>query len=72
MFSSRADAPLIKKAFSYVSEQVAKVSDPILKDNDVNSDRIEDLIWQVAISANIFKTLTEQITELLTETKTEK
>ncbi|MDY3929832.1 MAG: DUF1836 domain-containing protein [Clostridia bacterium] len=52
-----------QKAIRYVSEQVTKVSNPILNEED-DPDRINDLVWQLAISANIFKTLTEQMTVL--------
>lgn len=53
-----------QKAFKYVSQQVTNVSSPILSADLYNPERVEDLIFQLAISANIFKTLTEQITDL--------
>ncbi len=56
-----------QKAFLYVSEQVSKVSTPILEEN--KPERIQDLIFQVAVSANIFKTLTEQVIDLTKEKK---
>ncbi|MBQ2968231.1 MAG: DUF1836 domain-containing protein [Clostridia bacterium] len=53
-----------RKAFSYVSEQVSRVAEPILTEEGINPLRMQDLILQVAITANIFKTLTDHITEL--------
>lgn len=53
-----------QKAFKYVSEQIKSVSSPIVDADLYNSERVEDLVFQLAISANIFKTLTEQITDL--------
>ena len=52
------------KAFSYVTESVKTVADPILMYEGDNKDRINDLIMQVSASANIFKILTETIAKL--------
>lgn len=51
-----------KKAFNYVCVQVEKVADPILKSEDGNP--INDLIMQVASSANILKCMTEKIVNI--------
>lgn len=53
-----------QKAFQYVSKQVTAISTPILTEEKNNPARIRDLVFQVAISANIFRTLTEQIADL--------
>ena len=53
-----------QKAFSYVAEQVSQVAVPILSNEDVPADRVQDLVLQVAITANIFKTLSDHITDL--------
>ncbi len=58
-----------RKAFSYVSEQVSRVAEPILTEEGINPLRMQDLILQVAITANIFKTLTDHITELSVPTQ---
>ncbi len=50
-----------KKAFKYVSDQADKIASPILTKEDIAPERINDLIIQVAASANIFKCLTEKI-----------
>lgn len=52
------------KAFSYVTEQIAAVAQPILTLTDNNQDRMNDLVLQVAISANIFKLITGWIAGL--------
>lgn len=46
------------KAFTYVTEQITAVAQPILSLTENNQDRMNDLVLQVAISANIFKLLT--------------
>lgn len=57
-----------QKAFSYVSEQVSQVAVPILTDEKNEPTRVQDLIFQVAITANIFKTLTDHITDITSPT----
>lgn len=52
------------KAYLYVVENTKTVSNPILSYDGDNSDRINDLVMQVAASANIFKILTDKITEM--------
>ena len=51
-------------AFNYVFSQTRKVADPIFTLEGNNQDRMNDLIMQVSVSANLFKTLTEKITQL--------
>lgn len=50
------------KAFTYVTEQITAVAQPILAMPESNQDRMNDLVLQVASSANIFKLLTGWIT----------
>ena len=49
------------KAFQYVTEQTAVIAEPILKNEGDNQERLNDLVMQVASSANIFKSLIEKI-----------
>ncbi len=51
-------------AFNYVFSQTRAVADPIFTLEGNNQDRMNDLIMQVSVSANLFKTLTEKITHL--------
>lgn len=51
-----------RKAYSYVTEHVKVVADPILKYKGDNPERLNDLLMQVSASANIFKIYTEKIT----------
>jgi len=51
-----------RKAYSYVTEHVKVVADPILKYESDNPERLNDLLMQVSASANIFKIYTEKIT----------
>lgn len=61
------------KAYLYVVEHTKAVSNPILSYDGENSERVNDLIMQVAASANIFKILTDKISDLSTiKTETEK
>ncbi len=53
-----------QKAFLYVTENVRSVADPILNLEGDNQDRMNDLLLQVASSANIFKIMTKKITDL--------
>lgn len=50
-----------EKAFNYVHIQLENAANPILKTEDGNPQRLNDLIMQVASSANILKCLTEKI-----------
>lgn len=58
------------KAYLYVVENTRAVSNPILSFDGENNERINDLVMQVAASANIFKILTDKIADLTTS-KTE-
>lgn len=49
-----------KKSFQYASEQADKYAGPILEAENADPHRIDDLIMQIAFSANIFKCLTEK------------
>ena len=49
-------------AFNYVFSQTRAVADPIFTLEGDNQDRMNDLIMQVSVSANLFKLLTEKIT----------
>lgn len=51
-------------AFNYVFSQTRKVADPIFTLEGNNQDRMNDLIMQVSVSANLFKLLTEKIIHL--------
>ena len=53
-----------QKAFKYVAEQVTKVSTPVVSSKEFDKERVRDLVFQVAVSSNIFKTLIEEITDL--------
>ncbi len=55
------------KAFKYVSYQAEKIADPIFTLEDANPERINDLILQVASSANIYKCLMEKIAGFIDE-----
>ena len=50
-----------KKAFKYVIDQVKMVALPILQTE--SEERMNDLVTQVAITSNICKVLTEEITK---------
>lgn len=60
------------KAYLYVLEQTKAVSDPILNFDGENNERISDLVMQVAASANIFKILTDKISDLSIKGEEEK
>lgn len=51
-------------AFNYVFSQTRAVADPIFTLEGNNQDRMNDLIMQVSVSANLFKLLAEKITHL--------
>lgn len=53
-----------RKAYLYVVENTKAVSAPILSYEGENNERVNDLIMQVAASANIFKILTDKISDL--------
>lgn len=51
-------------AFNYVFSQTKAVADPIFTLEGDNPSRINDLIMQVSVSANLFKLLAEKIIHL--------
>mgnify|MGYP005605527949 CR=1 FL=1 len=53
-----------RKAFSYVTDSIKTVAEPIINLEGDNPDRINDLVMQVSASANIFKILTQKVTKL--------
>lgn len=53
-----------QKAFLYVTENVRSVAQPIFNIKGDNQERMNDLVMQVAASANIFKIFTEKISNV--------
>ena len=51
------------KAYDYVAKNVLSVAVPIFENEGENQDRLNDLLLQVASCANIFKLLTEKLSE---------
>lgn len=51
------------KAYGYVTENVLSVAVPIFENEGENQDRLNDLLLQVASAANIFKLLTEKLSD---------
>lgn len=51
-------------AFNYVFNQTRAVAEPILNFDGNNQDRMNDLVMQVSVSANLFKLMAEKITHL--------
>lgn len=56
-----------KKAFGYASAQADEFGAKILSNKEGNSQKIDNLILQVASSANVLKCLTENIVNFLNE-----
>lgn len=52
-----------KTAFEYISEQADSIAGPIVNTEEGNPQRIDDLIMQIASSANILKCLTEKVVD---------
>jgi len=52
------------KAFLYVMENVKSVTEPIFELEGDKPERMNDIVMQVASSANIFKILTKKITKI--------
>ena len=52
-----------KTSFTFGSKQADKIANPILTTENADPHRINDLIMQIAFSANIYKRLIEKITE---------
>lgn len=50
-----------KSAYSFVSKQADSIAAPIVKKKEDNSSRIDDLIMQIASTANILKCITEKV-----------
>ena len=63
------------KAFSYITQKVCDVTDPILESEEEDPKRMYDLAIQIAVSANVFKMLSEDVTNIkhidITETTEE-
>ncbi len=51
------------KAYSYAAESVLNVAVPIFENEGENQERLNDLLLQVASCANIFKLLTEKLSD---------
>ena len=49
------------KAYSFVSEQIYDVASKIFAEENASNDRMTDLVLQVAVSANIFKLMTDWV-----------
>jgi len=49
------------KAYSYVSEQIYSVATRFFSEENEDQERLNDLVLQVAVSANIFKLMTDWI-----------
>ena len=60
-----------RKAFAYINDKVSVVTNPILEAADSNPDRMNDLAIQIAVSANILKVLTEDISSIKHNESTE-
>ena len=52
------------KAFVYITDKVCAVTDPHLKEADSNPDRMYDLAIQIAVSANVFHMLSEDVASI--------
>lgn len=52
------------KAFKYITEKVCAVTDPILETEEADPKRMYDLAIQIAVSSNVFKMLSEDITAI--------
>ena len=50
------------KAYSYVSDQIYSVAQRFLEDEESTEEKLENLVLQVAVSANIFKLITDWVT----------
>ncbi|MBO5734187.1 MAG: DUF1836 domain-containing protein [Clostridia bacterium] len=50
------------KAYSFVTDQIYDVAKRFLTDEDSTEEKLEDLVLQVAVSANIFKLITDWVT----------
>jgi len=52
------------KAFAYITEKVCAVTDPILEEANSNPERMYDLALQIAVSANVFKMLSDDVSAI--------
>ena len=52
------------KAFCYITEKVCAITDPLLEEANSNPERMYDLAIQIAVSSNVFKMLSEDITAI--------
>ncbi len=57
-----------QKAYSFVSDQIYSVATRILSEENATSERLNDLVLQVAVSANIFKLVTDWVTSKTNDT----
>ena len=57
----------LSTAFNYVFKQTKVVAEPIFTLEGDNQERMNDLLMQVSVSANIFKLITEKLTQLPNE-----
>ena len=49
------------KAFAYITEKVCAVTGPILESDNTEPGRMYDLAMQIAVSANVFKMLSDDV-----------
>ena len=52
------------KAFKYITRKVCAVTDPILESENTDPGRMYDIALQIAVSANVFKMLSEDVTNI--------
>ncbi len=52
------------KAFTYITEKVCAITDPLLKEAGSNPKRMDDLAVQISVSANVFKMLSEEVASI--------
>ena len=50
-----------QKAYTYVTQNLKSVAEPIFTHESDNPERMNDLIMQISASANIFKILTDRL-----------
>ncbi len=53
-----------RKAYTFVTQSIKSVAEPIINFEGDNPDRINDIVMQISASANIFKILIEKITKI--------
>ena len=52
------------KAFCYITEKVCAITDPLLEEANSNPERMYDLAIQIAVSANVFKMLSDDVSAI--------